>query len=726
MKIFLKQNWSEQFIYGDKTPGIFIGRKQEIENLKSIIKNNNSSAILISSIRGVGKTSFVHKALSEIQKVSSVFVNIGHTLSNEDIKKQKKLILTSLIRAIHFNKEFENDKELKKIYEKSLGIYKKEEKQVNQSKTKKDIGISSGMKLNAKNLIPLFGVFLAVLGLSFDNFWVRIVTGFLGMGVLFLYFSWKKSWTRSLIKKEIILIDNSTEYLEIKFENWLKKQKEKNKRIVFVIDELDKIDEKKSLETIKEYKNLFTRSFTHFIFISSQKIFELVNEDREKDAEDGGVFPTLFTHIFYLSLPKTDEIKLYLNEIFTTQEKIDKKGKNELMNYLLFCSGNDFFDLKRLIADVVLFDKDGKPFIDTEKIKNSDIHFSKIAKLFEYIEEWFLKKHIQELKKHWKNNSVLQKEIFKFLNNKFNKNYSFIKDIQNSATLINLSDFLVDIGIVEKNSATAESNLEERDFEYLWTNKYKRDVKAPLTEDDKMFQKSFNKLVKLANDLDDLPEAYETNKFQNYTSVSEEKDGQSVSGINLYSIYGDYKDIFNKLKKTTQRISITTEKINEAKKIIDEQINNIFIKYFEIFTNLLDKFILEEVPDLFSEKEINQRPQIFTSCPDFQQIFASTTHRIYGKTDNTRSVMVVKDFSGFDSIREGLKGLIEQKNILVINLKKSEKSKKESMEIEVDYRDKIGRNKKKKVKVENFINFSFNDFRQFSNTLLMIKNHLSE
>ena len=88
--------------------------------------------------------------------------------------------------------------------------------------------------------------------------------------------------------------------------------------------------------------------------------------------------------------------------------------------------------------------------------------------------------------------------------------------------------------------------------------------------------------------------------------------------------------------------------------------------------------------------------------------------------------MVVKNFSDFDSIHEGLKSLVDQKNILIINLKKSEENKQKPMEIEVDYQDKIGRNRKKREKIENFINFSFNDFRQFSNILLMIENHLSE
>lgn len=86
--------------------------------------------------------------------------------------------------------------------------------------------------------------------------------------------------------------------------------------------------------------------------------------------------------------------------------------------------------------------------------------------------------------------------------------------------------------------------------------------------------------------------------------------------------------------------------------------------------------------------------------------------------------MIIKDFSNFDSINEGLKSLFDQKNILIINLSKSEEYKKEPVEIEIDYKDKIRRKRKKKVKVENFINFTFSDFKQFSEILVMVENHL--
>ena len=729
MRIFLEKNWSEQFIYGDETPGFFVGRKQEIKSLKSVINNNNSSAILISSVRGVGKTSFVHKALDEIKRVYPVFVNIGHTFSNEDVgeKKSKKLILKSLIRAIHFNKSFENDKNLKKIYEKSLGVYRAEEEQKKQTETEKNVGLSADIKLNAKTLIPVLGVFLLVLGFSLDNSLARTIIGTLGISVLLLSFSWKRSWTDSLIKKEKFLIDDSTEYLEIEFENWLKEQ---DKKIVFVIDELDKIklsDNREIFDIIKEYKNLFTRSFAHFIFITDQRAFDLVNKDRED--EEKGIFPTFFTHIFYLSLPNAGELRLYLNEIFKKNENTDEIEKDKLVGYLLFRSGNDFFTLKRLLSDVIIFnDNNDEPFIDTDKIKNSDEHFSKVAKLFGYVEKWFLQKYQYELKKYWKDNSELQKEIFNFLNDKFNPpvNFSYENDIKGKINLENLSNFLIDIGIIEKKITTVESGLKEGDFEYIWTHKYKRDVNAPLIEDDKKFQESFDNLVKVANDLDDLPRYYKTGKFEKYDYVSEGDDGSGVSGISLNSTYSDYENIHRKLKSASERITITKNKVQEGRKILDEQTENVFSKYFEIFINLLDQHILIEKQNLFVNQQLSQRPQIFSSCPNFRTIFAPIIHRIYGKADDTRSVMIVKDFSDFGSIYDGLKSLIDQKNILIINIKRDEEYKKEPIEIEIDYQDTIGRNRKKKAKIKNFINFSFNDFRQFSDILKLIEEHLAE
>ena len=167
MKIELQKNWSEQFICGDETPGYFVGRQKEVDSLKNIILENDSSSILVSSVRGVGKTSFVHKTISEAQKhnkdVVSVFVNIGHTLANGDNDKednQKKLLLNSLIRATHFNEIFIKNSELEKIYRQSLGNYKVQE--FNEEIKNEEKGFKYSLRVNKKELMSLFFVFLKI------------------------------------------------------------------------------------------------------------------------------------------------------------------------------------------------------------------------------------------------------------------------------------------------------------------------------------------------------------------------------------------------------------------------------------------------------------------------------------------------------------------------------------------------------------------------------------
>ena len=106
MKIYLKNNWFEQFIYGDKTPWVFVWREKERMILKNIIQNSYSSSILVSSVRWVWKTSFVHYTLNEIkEEISPFFVNLWHSFVQEEDKENKKALLVAIIRAAYLQNE---------------------------------------------------------------------------------------------------------------------------------------------------------------------------------------------------------------------------------------------------------------------------------------------------------------------------------------------------------------------------------------------------------------------------------------------------------------------------------------------------------------------------------------------------------------------------------------------------------------------------------------------
>ncbi len=731
-KVYVKENWSEQFIQGDSSPGFFVGRKHEISFLKHALVDNDSSTILISSVRGVGKTSFVHKTIDELaNKVKPIFVNIGHAITNNLDTDIKREVLVSLIRTIYLSGKYCKDGELEDLYKKSIGKYEEYEEDDVLEEESSQINFYAKWNLNRQTIIRLAGVVAAVFGAVQDIVWLRYTFVILGFGVLFLSLEWVKSsgmFQRVFTRKKLA-IENTTSYLEIKFEEWLKKNK--GDRIVFIIDELDKLGEiNETLGYIKEYKNLFTRSFAHFIFIADHEAFKLTMVDR-KDSEKG-IFPTFFTHTLYLPLPKTDELKQYLLTICKFDSNIKEELKDEFINYLLFRSGNDFFDLKRLIADIIDFEENNKIFIDIDDLKKEDTMYSKVATLFEYVERFFIVRNFKKLKKSWKDNSDLQTSVFDFLNRHFNKNF-ICKDYVITYVEEDLVTFLTKIGILTENNIDrpipgGDGSENETVIEYQWTGRYKRNFKVPVLESDKDFQVAFDKLVDIANVLDDLPAVYEDEEFTNHKKIVEGYDGEEYSKISAYSTYKEFKPLYDKMKVPITRVTVTTESTKDAKKAIDEQIKNITQKYFDIINN-----ILKNVLELGSQDGIQGNFQVdsgnfntketFNTLPGFLGVVTPSTYEtsVWCNLTEGKYVLLIRYFEDESHITNALEVLRNNKNLLIINIMDADEHGVSSPSV---YKDKAGSKRKKGMIVDNFINFKFNDFRQFTQLIKMVKKHL--
>lgn len=727
MKFYLEKNWSEQFDYYDKTPGYFAGRKQEIKGIINIIKNNDSSTILISSVRGVGKTSFVHKALYDIKnQIIPFFINIGHTLSIEGIDKDKKKILISIIRHAYWTDT--EDKEIEQLYFDCVGKTTIEDDKEEKTQINNEKNFVNKIKPDTETIIAFIGTFTTAIGLAVPWFlWLKILFGFLGMLTIFFSSKWQIIYEKVVSNRRKNIIDDGTDYLEIRFEKWLKeKNKKENKKLVFIIDELDKIEAKDAFNFIKEYKNLFTRSKGHFIFISSQEAFDLTQKDRSLTIKDGGVFPTFFTHIFYLALPSTNEIKEYLEKIILNNIK-HKQQKEDLISYLLFKSGNDFFDLKRLISNVLLFGENDKLFIDTDKLFENDRYYSEKSLLFKWVNKWFVEKNWSQLKINWKDNSEFQKTVLFFLNTTYPNNF-LESSIADNETLTKLTTFLVNIGHYSTRTATVEDEIDgeqvqEGETIYFCTNTYNRDdLEAPLTEDDKVFLKSFTELIKIANDLDDLPNVInKTTEFKNYKKVEEHRDGEDISGINLYSVYSNFKDIYSNLEKTSLRINLTTEKVTSAIKIINEQLINIKSRYFEILNNFIDihtdKGVINGKYTILSP-DYSIRPT-FESLPDFLSAINSPEENsaVWCNSEKGKYVLLIKNFQNESQIKKSLEALNNNRNLLIINLINDKNFKISNPKLKF---------KKKNIVVSNFINYKFNDFRYYIDIFNKIEKHLNK
>lgn len=693
-KFFLKKNWAETFIFGDDTPGMFVGRRDELKSLKFALLNNDSGAILVSAVRGVGKTSFVHKALSEIEdKIKPIFVNSGHVVSTIKDKDAKKALLTSLIRAAYF--EFK-DKEIEELYYNAIGEFKEYKSSETSNETESETEINLAKEYNIKNLIVIGGTVLATLGITLNDLWANIL-GYIGLVGIPFTFVWKKKWTkrmRSASGKETI-VENSIDYLELSFEKWLKKQK--SKKLVFIIDELDKVEEKNAFDLIKEYKNLFSRSFAHFIFIAGQDAYQLTKNNRELSPKDGGTFPTLFTHSYYLPLPTTGELKEYLIQILEDDQDHDKA--ENLFNYLLFHAKNDYFDLKNLINDLILIEGD-RAYLDLEYIRETDLSFYKTTKVYNYA-ALFCEKKYRRGKKFWEYNSQLQKGIFEFLNGNDGPSFDII--LENYPDYItDLLKYLQRLSVIEESDSTevADDGRGKTLTTFDWTGKYKEISEADeLFEEEEAFLTKFRELRILANDLNYIENG------RRYKKVYQGYDGESITGVNLHSTYKNYLDLQQKVSDPKKRMGVLLEDVEQATEEIEAQIKKIDQSVIEITSNVLEKD-LKSKSNFYLNQTFSQRPQAFDLCPDFSSVIGDYEHRLFGTNSGSREVMIVENFEDFDHIQKGLSMMNNNRDMLVINL-----ITRDGLEFDthpVIYKDKIGRTRKKGMVVKNFYNYKYN------------------
>ena len=69
MKIVLKDDWDVSLrppLFGRDVVGHFAGREKEISRLVNELQRKKSGSIFVTGHRGVGKTSFVYKAISDV------------------------------------------------------------------------------------------------------------------------------------------------------------------------------------------------------------------------------------------------------------------------------------------------------------------------------------------------------------------------------------------------------------------------------------------------------------------------------------------------------------------------------------------------------------------------------------------------------------------------------------------------------------------------------------
>lgn len=386
---------------------IFSGRNEELRKLKSIITSRTSATVLVGGVRGVGKTTFVRECLRQVKERDGdghIIADISFADFNEEIDPQKlrEKVLKLLIRSLYFAlEEDERDEDLKSLYDKT---YYSELKETNLIELARDIEASSKetettervFKFTvSEEVVKLAKVVLAgVIGtggsvasvVALDGWWmIGALTAVAALVAMVFKANWETKETTSTenqaIKRAsvksgtsgIAALDLSADTLEIKLREVLEGIASSGKKVIFVVDELDKLsDDGEHLsdhavfKIIKPLKNLFSLSHAIFLFIGADDFFDRLENERKTNPYSASY--TLFTDKLFLTSMYYQDVSALIDTYKEGECLVgDEVTYNKFKAFISWEAKNHIFDTHNLLDSYSEYDGEGNIFVSIKE-----------------------------------------------------------------------------------------------------------------------------------------------------------------------------------------------------------------------------------------------------------------------------------------------------------------------------------------------------------------------
>jgi len=427
----IKEDWDAQPHINEKR-GHHVRRENEHKLLIDFILRRSEGSLLVSGKRGVGKSSTIFSAIQECKKkpkgekilpilvlAPNFEISSKEMTSIDGFEKFKKLILQTLIRRLYkptsnsFNKELRSEVQI--LYEKAVAKEVIQEVK-DSSLSSKTVNVIESTKffINPKTLGILLS--FAVGGVLFTLFpiaQIEQVQTAIGLGISSvptLIYTFQKSKEKSTVstnKKESVdyyKYDYSLSNLHSDFEEVLRKIS-KDHKIVFIIDELDKMQPNEVIDVLKMLKSLITQGNAIYIFVTGFEFFAQLEQSSKSRPPEY----TLFTHRVFLQRPLFHEMEKFIDEIISDDhlEQIkDTPSYNDFKNYVCYSSKLDFFDLNQVLRDQIKdYDKQGRPQINIVLDKQDII----LARLQKAMGQIYSRKSYSKPSDWMKNDRLLEK-----------------------------------------------------------------------------------------------------------------------------------------------------------------------------------------------------------------------------------------------------------------------------------------------------------------------------
>ena len=449
----------------------------------------------------------------------------------------------------------------------------------------------------------------------------------------------------------------------------------------------------------------------------------------------------------YLSDSSYADLKNYLNKIIqkivnATGNTINKKDfadedKTQFevgLNYILYKSNLDFFDLKKNLDGFSHYDENGECYIDFddfEEIESSDNAIKTKSVIIQIISEVLKAYNYHQIinqDKNQQSQTILFDSMKKFYSKSISyntkENYFYATDnatVKESDTnnqhIYGLLDSLTRFSILECDKNEPK--------QYKWIGKLPEklyDLKLiSLLPKEKEFIDKFNEYKDTVNDIDDLILSKEKQGY--YKEIYESHDASNITGVNAFADYANYKNNIESLQKNVPD-NIPLERLESGIKLFESQLKRINENVLAIIANIIKKrndLDSYTIGSLTSQQNISQ---ILPSNPSLKNQIIKIANKVLYKNDGSKQIIFVKDYDANVNIpNDGKKNLAEQNNtVYLINIiTKPELNKELSFEISIT--NKKGEIQKKlQVINKNYFICEFNnDFWIFDNLSETIK-----
>ena len=464
---------------------------------QELIFGGNAS-YLVSGYRGAGKTTFVNNLVKKLEKHNVHFVRLNFSKYEE-----VSIVLRKLIRELYLTlqdtkmiyKIKDNDlvNQIKLLYDHTFFEISTYSSFMQVKERSSELTVTSKISDILKKLLPVMAVLLSGLNLKIgllESFNKHIDLIILLASLLWVTFanteikhilSKRNSTSDEKIRKSLY----DDEIAEYHLKNSLTGLEKQGIRVVFVFDEIDKIDNNHDvINLISDLKPLILSNLASFIIVSGQKLYYKLLSSK---FDDDSIMGSIFTRSIHVPLVNDFELQTLFKSYLKNESILENQNVKNYLNSVILDSNRTLRRFINLIQQDVVW-HENEAYINVAENDNTLITDTRILNIVNSIIEHYIdntdyEEGIKDFLSYqlfiWVKKMKL-KGSMQFLATDI---FSFSDDLSSDYPVwyeIELNELCVQLikKLVDENLLASVENKEVEENQYRWSNQASIDSSA--------------------------------------------------------------------------------------------------------------------------------------------------------------------------------------------------------------------------------------------------------